>query len=243
MQDQNPPTPQNPSSGNHLSQNQSPRKGPEKPTPPRMGRKELASSSKEAPENVIWGVRCWYVVAVLQAIQAILSAVAFFLTPRAFAQFADTVSESGVQIPEGVPLKGIIGLSVLSTAFFSLLATVICAYLVYRVSRGAVYSRMMLNVGSIYLIIMAVMTLFSERGGSTPLFFVLAQGLVMIASGVTAACGMYFLSRPDTRSWFGIPEPEVLDRYAEKQKKYQEEQNKIKKAEKEKKAQKKEKKR
>ncbi|MEL4181767.1 hypothetical protein MTQ17_00395 [Corynebacterium bovis] len=179
---------------------------PDPDRPPRIGRPGgLAPSPSGAPENVRTGVRCWYAVTGLQIIYALLQLVSVLLDPSEQRRQVREQLDS-MTIPDGISENTLVAASAIVSTLILLVIAVVCGVLVRRVSRGAVYSRTFLSIGSVYLILNAVLMVFATPPGSTSTVLVLAIGVVVILSGVAAGLGLYFISRPENRPWFGIPE-------------------------------------
>ena len=179
---------------------------PDPDRPPRIGRPGgLAPSPSGAPENVRTGVRCWYAVTGLQIIYALLQLVSVLLDPSEQRRQVREQLDS-MTIPDGISENTLVAASAIVSTLILLVIAVVCGVLVRRVSRGAVYSRTFLSIGSVYLILNAVLMVFATPPGSTSTVLVLAIGVVVILSGVAAGLGLYFISRPENRAWFGIPE-------------------------------------
>ncbi|MEL4152069.1 DUF308 domain-containing protein [Corynebacterium bovis] len=179
---------------------------PDPDRPPRIGRPGgLAPSPSGAPENVRTGVRCWYAVTGLQIVYALLQLVSVLLDPSEQRRQVREQLDS-MTIPDGISENTLVAASAIVSTLILLVIAVVCGVLVRRVSRGAVYSRTFLSIGSVYLILNAVLMVFATPPGSTSTVLVLAIGVVVILSGVAAGLGLYFISRPENRSWFGIPE-------------------------------------
>lgn len=191
------------------------------PKPPKVGRPDgLAPNLKAAPEDVQLGVQAWLAVTCLQILYAIVQFFSNIADDRELRQSVTQALDEGPGIP--ADLKDRVSLDTLVmgtnalTMLWMIVAAVICAWLVIRAGRGAVYSRMFLNVGSVYLMITAVLLVFSSGPGNMPVGFVLLLGALTILSGVAAGLGMWFMSRPGNKEWFGIPSTEEFEKYVEK---------------------------
>lgn len=210
-------------------------RAPQLPKPPKVGRPDgLAPNLKGAPENVRLGVRAWLAVSGLQILYALIQFFANLVDDRDLRRTVTQTIEQGNGVPEDVKNNIsidtlVMGTNVL-TALWMIAAALICAWLTMRAGRGAVYSRMFLNVGSIYLMITAVLMSLSSGPPTMAVAFVLALGVVAILSGVGAGVGMWFMSRPGNEDWFGIPSREEVERYAEKYDQARRERDKHKKA-------------
>lgn len=208
--------------GNGSKNQGSPNPGtpPELPKPPKVGRPDgLAPSLKGAPENVRLGVRAWLAVSGLQILYALVQFSANLSDDRDLRRTVTKTIEEGAGVPDEVTENVsidtlVLGTNALTTAWL-VIAALICAWLTLRAGRGAVYSRMFLNVGSVYLMLTAVLMSLSSGPPTMAVGFVLALGVLSILAGVTAGVGMWFMSRPGNEEWFGIPSREEVERYAE----------------------------
>src|SRR5699024_976351 len=131
---------------------------PELPKPPKVGRPDgLAPSLKDAPENVRLGVRAWLAVSGLQILYALVQFVANLSDDRDLRRTVTKTLEEGAGVPDEVQQNVsidtlVLGTNALTTAWL-ISAALIRAWLTLRAGRGAVYSRMFLNVGSVYLML------------------------------------------------------------------------------------------
>lgn len=196
------------------------------PTPPKVGRPDgLARSANDAPDNVRDGVRAWYIVAGLQALTAILQLVMTLQDPRELTSQVRDQMDS-VSVADGVSEEALVNGTAILNLVFMLAAVALCVYLTTRVARGGVKSRVFLMIGSVYLALMAVLQVFSSPpdNGSTALVLLVGAGTII--SGVVALVGLWLVTRPDTADWFGLPDKEEVDAYAEKVAKRNEELDK-----------------
>lgn len=205
--------------------------------PPKVGRKDgLAPNLKGAPEDVRFGVMAWLSVSSMQAMYAILQFVANIVDPRALQTQIKEQSEGmgGVSsaFTDADPSTQVQAMN-LSMLIWMLFAAGLCAWLTLRAGRGAPYSRVFLNVGSIYLALQAVLLVFSDAPSTMPLGFVLMLGILNILSGVVAVVGVWFFSRPGNEEWLGIPPRAEMEKYAEAMERRREEEKAAKKAAKE----------
>lgn len=194
-------------------------KNKEEPLPPRVGRPDgLAPNLRGAPDDVRFGVWAWLSVSSMQALYAIVNYVANVVDPRALrSQIKEELESVGgmgkafaqLSVEEQASMMNI------SMTLWVLFAAGLCAYLASRAGRGGTYSRILLNVGSLYLVLQAVLLLFSSPPATMPVGFVLILGILSILSGVVAAVGMYFMSRPGNAEWLGIPPISEFERYAQ----------------------------
>lgn len=188
------------------------------PQPPKVGREDgLAPNLNGAPENVRLGLQAWLAAAALQCLYALVQFIANLVDDRDLRRMVTKVMED--QPPIVGDVKNTVSLETMVVAanttsmLWMIAAAVICAWLAYRAARGAVYSRMFLNVGSVYLMLTAVLLAFSSGPSTMAVGFVLLLGAIVILSGVSAALGMWFMSRPDNAKWLGIPSQEVVEKY------------------------------
>lgn len=155
--------------------------------------------------------------AALQCLYALVQFIANLVDDRDLRRMVTKVMED--QPPIVGDVKNTVSLETMVVAantismLWMIVAAVICAWLAYRAARGAVYSRMFLNVGSVYLMLTAVLLAFSSGSSTMAVGFVLLLGAIVILSGVSAALGMWFMSRPDNAKWLGIPSQEVVEKY------------------------------
>lgn len=155
--------------------------------------------------------------AALQCLYALVQFIANLVDDRDLRRMVTKVMED--QPPIVGDVKNTVSLETMVVAanttsmLWMIAAAVICAWLAYRAARGAVYSRMFLNVGSVYLMLTAVLLAFSSGSSTMAVGFVLLLGAIVILSGVSAALGMWFMSRPDNAKWLGIPSQEVVEKY------------------------------
>lgn len=203
--------------------------------PPKIGRPNgLAPNLREAPEDVRLGVRAWLAVSGLQIVYAIVQFISNLVDDSALRQAQrEAMNGQGGMfspvMPEGVsPDSYIMAANVLSSVLL-IIAAVACGFLTIRAGRGAVYSRMFLNAGSIYMILSTVLLVFGGSNNSAPTAFVLILGIIQIFSGVAAALGMWFMSRPGNREWFGIPSNEEMEKFVAKLQRAKEEEKRTKK--------------
>ena len=54
-----------------------------------------------------------------------------------------------------------------------------------------------------------------------PVGFVLIIGILTILSGVAAALGLWFMSRPDNHDWLGVPSEKEMEKYSKEMDEYQ----------------------
>lgn len=195
----------------------------DRPQPPKVGRPGgLASSSKDAPENVRDGARAWYIVGAVQALTAVLQLVMTLQGPRQLtSQVREQVSSGS--IPDGVSESTLVTGTAILNLLFTLVAVAVCVYLTSRVARGGVRSRLFLCVGSVYLALMALLQVFSSPPDTGATSLVLLVGAGTIISGVIAAVGIWLITRPDNADWFGLPDKQEVEQYADKMAKRNEE--------------------
>lgn len=192
---------------------------PKPPKPPKVGRKDgLAPDIKNAPEDVRYGVWAWLSVAVLQLLASVVQFVANIVDPRALTQSSQGMldSQSGLfaSVLADQDASQIATQVNISSLVWGIIASAVCAYLAWRAGRGAPYSRLFLNVASVFMIFNAVLITFASGPEYMPVGFVLIIGILTILSGVGAALGLWFMSRPDNRDWLGIPSDKEIDKYA-----------------------------
>lgn len=194
-------------------------KNQEEPQPPKVGRPDgLAKNLDGAPEDVRYGVLAWLSVSSMQAMYAIVQFVANIVDPRALRGQVKEQSESMGSLGKafsGQNLESEASLLNFSMLAWMLFAAALCAYLTIRAGRGGNYSRIFLNVGSIYLALQAILLLFSSAPSSMPVGFVLMLGILTILSGVAGVLGVWFMSRPGNSEWLGIPPAAEFEKYAE----------------------------
>lgn len=203
-------------------------------TPPKVGRPDgLAPNLNGAPEEVKYGVWAWLSVASMQALVAIFQFIANIVDPRAIQQQLKEQSESlgGLSMPGGDIAQQASTLNV-SMLIMMVLMCGLCAWLSYRAGRGGQFSRMFLNVGSLYLALQAGLLVFGGSPASMPVGFVLIIGIFTILSGVVAPLGMWFMSRPGNDEWLGIPPMAEMQKYAEAVERRRKEERDAKKAQK-----------
>lgn len=202
------------------------------PKPPKVGRKDgLAPNLKDAPENVQLGVKAWWTVAAMQAIVALAQFIGNLIDP---GQRRQTLNQTLDHQPDLRRQMDAVGVSVdsLGTLYsfvmlgWMLFVAALCALLTWRAGRGAPYARMLLNVGSLYLAITALLMVFSAKPGGIPVALVLAIGVLTILSGVGAVVGLYFMSRPTNAEWFGIPTTAEMEKYLAEREKWDKERKK-----------------
>lgn len=206
------------------------------PRPPKVGRKGgLAPNLKGAPEDVRVGVWAWLSVCVLQVLIAVVQYLANIADPRALHRQAKDylTNEASIASAVGSDPNTLAPQLNLSMMFVGIVIAGVCGLLVWRAGRGAVYSRMFLNVGSFYLVILAVIMAFSDAPGSMPAGFAFFLGTITILSGVLAALGVFFLSRPGNREWLGIPSDAEVEKYTKEVERYREEEKRRREAKKE----------
>ena len=185
------------------------------PTPPKVGRPGgLAPSAKDAPENVRDGARAWYLVAAIQAVTAVLQLVMNLQDRRALTGQVQEQMDN-VPLPDGVSLDTLVTGTAILNLLLMLIVVAVCSYFTSRVARGGVRSRMFLTVGSVYLALMAVLQVFSTPPETGATVLVLLVGAGTIISGVVAVVGVWLVTRPDTADWFGLPDKEEVEKYAE----------------------------
>lgn len=206
-------------------------------TPPKVGRKDgLAPNLKDAPEDIRFGVMAWLSVSSMQAMYAIVQFVANIVDPRALQTEIKTQTEGMGSVSSAFmdadPATQAHAMN-LSMLVWMLFAAAMCAWLTLRAGRGAPYSRVFLNVGSLYLALQAVLLVFSDAPSTMPLGFVLMLGILNILSGVVAVVGMWFFSRPSNEEWLGVPSRAEVEKYAEAVQRRREEEKAAKKAAKE----------
>lgn len=205
--------------------------------PPKVGRKDgLAKNLKGAPEDVRLGVMAWLSVSSMQAMYAVVQFVANIVDPRALtSQIKESEQSMGSfagAFQDADPATQVTSMN-LSMLIWLLFTALLCAWLTLRAGRGAPYSRVFLNVGSVYLALQAVLLLFSDAPSTMPVGFVLMLGILNILSGVAALLGMWFFSRPGNAEWLGIPPMAELEKYAEAVERRRKEEKAAKKAAKE----------
>lgn len=205
--------------------------------PPKVGRPDgLAKSLKGAPDDVRLGVWMWLSVASMQAMYALVQFVANIVDPRALKTQLKQQSEgmggtSGLLAGEDITAHATsVNVTMLLTM---LLICALCAFLTMRAGRGGPYSRMFLNVGSVYLALQAVLLLFGGSPSTMPVEFVLLLGILSILSGVAGVLGIWFMSRPENREWLGVPDAAEVEKYAEAVERRRKEERDAKKARKE----------
>jgi hypothetical protein len=185
------------------------------PQPPKMGRQDgLAPSVKDAPENVRYGVRAWYTVAVLQLLTAVLQMVMNLQDRRTVVQQVREQTKN-VDLPSGITQDALVNGTIVAGLLVNVIAVAVCSWLTSRAGRGGARSRMLLCVGSVYLALMAVIQAFSsapDTGSTTVVLFI---GVGTILSGVVAVVGMWLMLRSDNAKWFGMPDRKEIEEYAD----------------------------
>ncbi|WP_293817508.1 hypothetical protein [uncultured Corynebacterium sp.] len=203
-----------------------------------MGRKDgLAPNLKEAPEDVRYGVWAWLAVAVLQLLASVVQFVANIVDPRALTQSSQGIldSQSGMfaSVLADQDASEIATQVNISSLLWGIAASAACAYLAWRAGRGAPYSRLFLNVASVFMIFNAVLITFASGPDFMPVGFVLLIGILTILSGVCAALGLWFMSRPENHDWLGMPSEKEMDKYSKEVEEYKAEVRRQKEAHKE----------
>lgn len=205
--------------------------------PPKVGRKDgLAKNLNGAPEDVRFGVMTWLCVASMQALYAIVQFVANIVDPRALTSQIKESEESMGNLAGALKeadLSTQVASVNVSMLIWMLLVALLCAWLTLRAGRGGPYSRVFLNVGSVYLALQAVLLLFGSAPATMPVGFVLMLGILTILSGVAAILGMWFFARPGNAEWLGIPPLAEMEKYAEAVERRRKEEKAAKKAAKE----------
>lgn len=195
------------------------------PKPPKVGRKDgLAPNLKEAPEDVRYGVWAWLAVAVLQLLASVVQFVANIVDPRALTQSSQGIldSQSGMfaSVLADQDASEIAMQVNISSLMWGIIASAACAYLAWRAGRGAPYSRLFLNVASVFMIFNAVLITFASGPDFMPVGFVLLIGILTILSGVCAALGLWFMSRPENHDWLGMPSVKEMEKYSKEMDEY-----------------------
>ncbi|MCI6206735.1 MAG: hypothetical protein SPK00_11765 [Corynebacterium glucuronolyticum] len=159
-------------------------------------------NEQTTPATVTFALRCWVVLACAKFLGMVLQGAAG-LFPQSAAREA-----LGENIPEGfdpavyAKLAGVMGL-LLNTGFGLLFAGLIL-FFAYRVKQGkkqAFSANFTLQLFCGILIIDAVMGLTVASSLGVPTWLTLLIGWVHILILVSAATGIYFSSRHDTRTW------------------------------------------
>lgn len=202
-----------------------PQQPPKPPKPPKVGRKDgLAPNLKEAPEDVRYGVWAWLAVAVLQLLASVVQFVANIVDPRALTQSSQGIldSQSGMfaSVLADQDASEIATQVNISSLMWGIIASAACAYLAWRAGRGAPYSRLFLNVASVFMIFNAVLITFASGPDFMPVGFVLLIGILTILSGVCAALGLWFMSRPENHDWLGMPSVKEMEKYSKEMEEY-----------------------
>lgn len=210
------------------------------PKPPKIGRSEgLAKNLHGAPENIRWGVGAWLSVSILHALLALVQCIGNFMdlgsVKQTLNQSLDTQQELRKQFDSlNISLDTLAVVYNLLMLGWMLLLSVVCAVLVWRAGRGAPYSRMILNVGSLYLALTALLMVFSSSSpADMHIVLTLTVGILTILCGVVAIVGMYFMSRPDNAEWLGLPSRSEVEKYAAELEKYRAEEKEQQKRDKE----------
>lgn len=207
------------------------------PKPPKIGRKDgLAPNLTNAPENVQLGVKAWWAVAAMQALIAVTQFLGNLIDP---GQLRQSLNQTLDQQPElrrqmdavGVSLDTLGVLYSFAVLGIMLFVSALFTWLAWRAGRGASNARMLLNVGSLYLAITALLMVFSSAPSSLPVALVLVIGILTILSGVVAVVGIYFMSRPTNAEWFGIPSIPEMEKYLSEREKWDKERKAKRKAE------------
>lgn len=195
------------------------------PRPPKVGRKDgLAPNLKEAPEDVRYGVWAWLAVSVLQLLASVVQFVANIVDPRALTQSSQGIldSQSGMfaSVLADQDASEIATQVNISSLVWGIAASAACAFLAWRAGRGAPYSRLFLNVASVFMIFNAVLITFASGPEFMPVGFVLLIGVLTILSGVCAALGLWFMSRPENHDWLGMPSDKEMEKYSKEMEEY-----------------------
>lgn len=180
------------------------------PLPPPIGRPDgLAASVKDAPETVRDGVMVWYAVAAIQLLTGVIQLV-LTLTDRRVLTRQVVLQTKDMDLPSGVTITNLVTGYALLQFLLTIISVGVCIWLISRVGRGGYRSRFILTLGSVYLAAMALLQAFATapETGSTTLIVLVGAGTII--SGVLAPVGWWFLSRPETRDWFGIPSEREL---------------------------------
>lgn len=175
------------------------------PVPPPIGRPDgLAPSMKDAPETIRDGVMVWYAVAAIQLFTGVAQLV-LTLTDRRVLTRQVVLQTKDMDLPKGVTISSLVTGYAILQLLLTIVSVAVCAWLISRVGRGGYRSRFFLTLGSVYLAAMALMQAFATapETGSTALIVLVGAGTII--SGVLAPVGWWFLTRPETREWFGIP--------------------------------------
>ncbi|MDK8890735.1 hypothetical protein QQA05_04880 [Corynebacterium macclintockiae] len=192
---------------------------PKPPKPPKVGRKDgLAPNLQNAPEDVRFGVWAWLAVSVLQLLASVVQFVSNLADPRNLTKSSQGMLDSQTGMFASVladrDASQIATQVNVSSLIWGIVASVVCAFLALRAGRGGPYSRMFLNVASLFMILNAVLITFTSGPEFMPVGFVLLIGVLTILSGVGAALGMWFMARPENRDWLGVPSEKEMDKYS-----------------------------
>lgn len=192
---------------------------------------------REAPEDVRTGVFAWFITALLHVALALTQFAANVVdgrTLRAEALKQVAAPEAGTSgasanpgapaLPPGVSVDQFVSMLNVGMLGSMLLGVSVCVFLTFRAGRGGVYSRMFLTVASVYTMLSTVFFMFTPAPDMMPVGFVLAMGVFQILAGVCAGVGAYFINRPGTGPWFGVPSAGEMQRYAQRLEEYRAQQ-------------------
>ncbi|WIM68019.1 hypothetical protein QP027_01055 [Corynebacterium breve] len=176
---------------------------PDKPVHKDGQAKKLKSDMPETVRYLVW---VWTFAVAGEAIHQILTIVAALVDPAALRASAKEAAKDNEMVTDSV-----LNLSVyLSIAFMASITLVIIGILVWMLvvfakrQKWAGYARRLLFLFSIFFSIRLLTVFLTTTGGSSvPVALILVDGIIQIAVGVAAACGMYFASQQEALKWTG----------------------------------------
>ena len=173
------------------------------PSPPHNSDKK---NSKEPPQDIKDARMAWMWTALLQAVLGILTAIEFIVDPSMMDSAIEQAKETYGMSAEDVSNSAIASASGIVIALFYVAVSALAVVLIKELVKGKKWPRFILIVGSAYLIINGVSSVFAvpDNGSDT---FVWATGSLAIISAVLAAVGVWFSTRVPATDYLNGKDP------------------------------------
>lgn len=152
-----------------------------------------------APESVRVAAQLWWAVIALGVVRVIVSAIDILNNRE---EFERSLVEAGQQpLPEAGTQLYVSVFAVLLVMVGLVLAAA-AAGVVHLFTKGRVWTRTLLTIGGIWLVLGALLALFALGGTGGAMAFV--AGAVSVLQGVLAGGALYGSYRPESNGYFSI---------------------------------------
>ena len=175
--------------------------------------KQESGAQVDVPEDVIGASQAWLVTSAVQAVLAVLSAIIYWLSPDALiaSMGANSALEGIPADSRGVTVKA----AIIVGMIFALIICGIFAALSKRILKGALGARLVLSIGTIFLVFQAISLFFATPAAplaASPKALQFLSGAAQIISAVSAVAGLVLSSTKIATRFFEEKNPKIFNR-------------------------------